>query len=449
MAFKLDYLVIGGGSGGIATAVRAAMHGAKVGLIENRQLGGTCVNRGCVPKKVMYFGGMLAHMIKHDAADYGFTLEMENFNWPHLVKKREAYIHRIHSFYDKLIANNKILHIKGFGQFLDEKTIAVGKEKYTASHIVITPGAEPIMPPIKGAELGITSDGFFELKEQPKKAVIVGGGYIGVELAGMLNALGTQTTLVLRKDLPLRNFDNLLSTTLADTMERQGINLLKNHEIQTVDKTDSGLVLTYQNGHQQTQVDCLIWAIGRKPSTSLLGLDKAGVQTDQKGFIPVDAYQRTNIPGIYAIGDVTGAAQLTPVAIAAGRRLARRLFNNEKDLKVDYSLIPTVVFSHPPIGTIGLSEEEARAKYKETVKIYKTQFTAMYNALTEQRLPTAMKLVCVGEDEKVVGCHMMGMNCDEMLQGFAVAIQMGATKADFDNTLAIHPTSSEELVTLK
>ena len=441
-----DLISIGAGSGGIASAVRAAKHGAKVAIVEHQELGGTCVNRGCVPKKIMWFAGHLAHQL-HAARDYGFALTTQGLDWAQLVAKREAYIERIHGFYGRLFEQHNITHLAGWGRFVDHHTLDVNGKQYTADHIIISPGGQPVVPNIPGADLGITSDGFFELTEQPRKAVIVGGGYIAVEIAGMLNAMGTDTTLVIRKDKPLRGFDDMLREVLLESMQAQGMTVLADTNLTAITQSGSALNCVTDQDSTLTDVDCLLWATGRKPLTDTLGLEHTDVVLDQQGFIQTDAYQNTAAQGIYALGDATGRAPLTPVAIAAGRRLASRLFNQQDD-KFDYDLIPTVVFSHPPIGTVGLTETQAKEQYGDTVNVYQTRFTAMFDALTEQRLPTAMKLIVVGDDERVVGCHLIGSGVDEMLQGFAVAMRMGATKRDFDRTLAIHPTSSEELVTL-
>jgi len=442
-----DLICIGAGSGGIASAVRAATHGAKVAIAEPNALGGTCVNVGCVPKKIMWFAGHLAHQL-HAARDYGFAVETKGLNWQQLIKKREAYIERIHSFYGCLFDKHNITHLNGHARFINNHTLDIAGQHYTADHIIIAPGGTPTVLDIPGNEHGITSDGFFELTQQPKKAIIVGGGYIAVEIAGMLNAMGTDTTLVIRRELPLRGFDQTIREVLAETMTAQGMKIITNTNLTRIEKDKTLTVHTDQNTVID-DVDCLLWATGRRPSTDDLGLEQTDITTDKQSFIPTDTYQNTNVPGVYAVGDATGRAALTPVAIAAGRRLASRLFDGKSDWHLNYDLIPTVVFSHPPMGTIGLTETEAREQYGDAIKVYNTRFTAMFDALTEARLPTAMKLIVTGQDEKVVGCHMIGAGCDEMLQGFAVAIKMGATKADFDNTVAIHPTSSEELVTLK
>ncbi|XP_006884189.1 PREDICTED: glutathione reductase, mitochondrial isoform X4 [Elephantulus edwardii] len=375
-----DYLVIGGGSGGLASARRAAELGARAAVVESHKLGGTCVNVGCVPKKVMWNTAVHSEFI-HDQGDYGFQSCESKFNWSVIKEKRDAYVSRLNTIYQNNLTKSNIDIIHGYAAFTSDPkpTVEVNGKKYTAPHILIATGGVPSLPhdsQIPGASLGITSDGFFQLEELPRRSVIIGAGYIAVEIAGILSALGSKTSLMIRHD--------------------------------------------------------------------------KGIQTDDKGHIIVDEFQNTSVRGIYAVGDVCGKALLTPVAIAAGRKLAHRLFECKQDSKLDYDNIPTVVFSHPPIGTVGLTEDEAIKKYgKENVKTYSTTFTPMYHAVTKRKTKCVMKMVCANKEEKVVGIHMQGIGCDEMLQGFAVAVKMGATKADFDNTVAIHPTSSEELVTLR
>lgn len=450
MTTHFDYIAIGGGSGGIASANRAAMRGAKVALIEAKAMGGTCVNVGCVPKKAMWFGAQVAEAINKYSPDYGFDVTVNKFDWQKLVASREAYIERIHGSYDRVLAANNVTVINGFAKFVDAKTVAVDGQLYTADHIAIATGGRPTWPNIEGADLGIDSNGFFALNEQPKRAVVVGAGYIAVELAGVLQSLGTETKLAVRKHAPLRNFDPMLSETLVEMMAQDNLDLLTNSTPSKLDKNaDGSLTLHFENGNS-VETDCVIWAIGRTPSTDNIDIEKAGVELDERGYVPVNEHHETNVPGIYALGDILGKVELTPVAVKAGRILAERLFNGMTDVVMDYSLVPTVVFSHPAIGTMGLTEPEAIAEYgEENVKVYNSSFAAMYTAVTEHRQMTKMKLICAGDNEKVVGIHGIGLGMDEILQGFGVAMKMGATKADFDACVAIHPTSAEEYVTLR
>lgn len=447
-----DYLVIGGGSGGVATARRAAEYGARVALIEAGRLGGTCVNVGCVPKKVMWYAATLAHALE-DAAGYGFTLAGHDFDWPTLKQRRDAYVQRLNGIYDGMLEKAGVEVIRGFGRFVDKNTVEVDGERYSAPHIVIATGGRPVVPETPGAELGITSDGFFDLEQLPRRVAVVGSGYIAVELAGVLRALGSEVDLLVRGEVLLRPFDALLREELATHMQDAGIQLCFRHQVLGLTRQQDGSIrIDCEDGDGkavQRVADTVIWAIGREAATDGINLAAAGLTAGKHGVLETDEYQNTTVPGIYAIGDIVGKVELTPVAIGAGRKLAARLFRDQPDSKQNYDLIPTVVFTHPPIGTVGLSEDAARERHGEAVKVYSARFTGMYNALTEHKPRTAMKLVCVGEEEKVVGCHIIGTGADEMLQGFAVAIGMGATKADFDATVAIHPTAAEELVTLR
>lgn len=450
-----DYIAIGGGSGGIASVNRASLYGKKCALIEKKHLGGTCVNVGCVPKKVMWYGANMATAIHHYAPDYGFDLSINQFNFAKLVENRQAYISRIHSSYENGLAKNGVTVFDGFGKLLDKNTIEISKadgstEVITADHILIATGGRPTRPNIEGAEFGIDSDGFFDLTELPKSVAIIGSGYIGVELAGVLNSLGSDTHLLVRSQSILKNFDKIIVATLSEIMQKDGIQFHYETQPQKIVKNADNTLTIILNNNEQLTVDCLIWATGRTPATDNIGLENVGVNVNDKGEIVVDKFQNTNIDGIYAVGDIIeNGVQLTPVAVASGRRLSERLFNNKPNEHLDYNLIPTVIFSHPPIGTVGLSEEQAKAEFGDDVKIYQSSFTPMYSAITQYREPCKMKLVCVGKDEKIVGLHGVGFGVDEMIQGFAVAIKMGATKADFDNTIAIHPTGSEEFVTMR
>ena len=456
MSKYYDYIAIGGGSGGIASINRAASYGKKCAIVEAKHLGGTCVNVGCVPKKVMFYGAQIAEAIHRYAPSYGFDVDVKGFDFAKLIESREAYIGRIHQSYNNVLTKNNVDVYAGFGRFIDKNTIEVSyedgrKEQITADHILIATGGRPSRPAIEGQEYGIDSNGFFALRELPKRVAISGAGYIAVELAGVVNSLGAETHLVVRRHAPIRNFDPMVVDTLVEVLEQDGIHLHKHSTIQKVVKNADGSLNLYFDDEHQITVDCLIWAIGREPATDTIGLENVGVETNARGFIKTDKFQNTNVPGIYAVGDIIeGGIELTPVAVAAGRRLSERLFNGKPNEHLDYDLVPSVVFSHPPIGTVGLSEPQAIEKYGEkNVKVYKSSFTAMYTAVTEHRQPCRMKLVCVGSQEKIVGLHGIGFGVDEMIQGFAVAIKMGATKADFDNTVAIHPTGSEEFVTMR
>ncbi len=454
MTKHYDYIAIGGGSGGIASINRAASYGKKCAIIEANQLGGTCVNWGCVPKKVMWYGAQVAEAIHKFAPDYGFDVEVKGFDFQKLVQSRQQYIENIHRAYDNNLAKNGVEVIKGFAKFVDTNTVEVNGEHITADHILIATGGHPIKPSIEGAEHGIDSDGFFALNHLPKRVAIVGAGYIAVEIAGVLNSLGAEVHLYVRKHSPLRTFDHTIVETLLIEMGQAGIKLHTNSIISEVIKNDDdSLNLSIDDGSEgyTDTVDCLIWAIGRAPSTDGINLQVTEVATTDNGKIKVDKFQNTNVDGIYAVGDIIeDSVDLTPVAIAAGRRLSERLFNNKPNEHLDYELIPTVIFTHPPIGTIGLSEIDAVTHHgKDNIKCYVSSFTDMYSAVTQHRQKCTMKLVCLGDDEKVIGLHGIGFGVDEMIQGFAVAIKMGATKADFDNTVAIHPTGSEEFVTMR
>lgn len=445
-----DYIVIGAGSAGIASANRAALYGAKVLVIEAGAIGGTCVNLGCVPKKVMWYASQVAETFKLYAPDYGFDVTVNGFDFETLKANRQAYIDRIQTSYRTGLANNGVDFLSAYARFVGDKIIEADGERYTAPHILIATGGRPNIPDIPGAEYGLTSDGFFALDRLPRRVAIVGAGYIAVELAGVLHGLGSETHLFVRGDRPLRHFDRTIVEALVTTMATEGPQLHTQSLAREVLKNpDGSLTLVLENGDSYT-VDSLIWAIGRRPNVEHLGLEQAGIALDERGYIATDAYEETSLSGVYALGDVNGKKELTPVAVAAGRRLSERLFNHKPEDIMDYDTIPTVIFSHPPIGTVGLSEEEARCRYGDTaIKVYTSSFTSMYTAITSHRQLCQMKLVVKGENEQVVGLHGLGYGVDEMIQGFAVAIKMGATKADFDRTVAIHPTGSEEFVTMR
>ncbi len=445
-----DYIAIGGGSGGIASVNRAALYGKKCALIEMGDIGGTCVNVGCVPKKVMWYSAQIADAIKKYGPDYGFDTELKSFEWKKLINNRQDYIKRIRASYDSVLSKNNIDVIHGFAKFIDKKTIEVNGEKITADHILIATGTQASLPDIEGVEFGIDSNGFFELQDLPKRTAIIGSGYIAVELAGVLNSLGSNVQLFIRKNQPLRNLDSFLGQTLIEHMRSENIQVYTHTQIKKVSKLEDNSIVLYLEDGNKHIVDCLIWAVGRKPNSQPLDLNLTNIQLNDQGFIQVDSFQNTTETGVYAIGDITGKVELTPVAVAAGRRLSERLFNNKPNEHLDYNNVPTVVFSHPPIGTVGLTEEKAIEQFgKDNVKVYSSSFTSMYTAVTEHKQLTKMKLICVGAEEKILGIHGIGYGMDEILQGFAVALKMGATKQDFDNTIAIHPTSSEEFVTMR
>lgn len=464
-------LVIGGGSGGVAFARRAAKYGQKVVLIESKKLGGTCVNVGCVPKKVMWSASHIAGSVSH-AREYGFDVDPElskTFNWGSFKVKRDEYVQRLNGIYGRNLEREGVEYVFGKARFADEKidgkhTVEVtlneggAKKLYTADHVCVAAGGTPRIPDEpEGAHLGLTSDGFFQLDHQPKSVAIVGGGYIGTELSGVFHGLGTETHLLLRGETLLRNFDEMIQNELTDLYVKKGINVHKEFEfLEKIERLDNGhLKLTFDTTDdvQNIEVEQLIWTIGRQPVSDTLNVEVPGLELDEWGKIVVDKYQNTKVPNIYSIGDLMAdGVELTPVAIATGRKLANRLFGPPefKDQTQSFENIPSVVFSHPEAGAVGMTEEQAREKYGDEVKIYKSKFVSMYYAPfgPEGKEPTVYKLIVVGKEEKVVGLHILGKDSSEILQGFGVAIKMGATKADFDNCVAIHPTSAEELVTM-
>jgi glutathione reductase (NADPH) len=474
MSKHFDLISIGAGSGGLSIAERAASYGAKVAVIENSELGGTCVNVGCVPKKVMWYAAGIAQGLM-DAQDYGFNIDLEGdfkgeksgkLNWEKLVAKRENYIGGILDWYDGYLGDVGVEVIQGTAKFLDNKTIEVDGETYTADNIVIASGGRPIIPSdIEGSKLGIDSDGFFQELDnvQPQKVVVVGGGYIALELAMLMDGLGSDVS-VLHQGWPvLEGFDSTIQDALSQQMKDDGLKRYHDEIISKVveqegsdgnanDHKPNGLAkvtIEFEDGTKITDVDSLIWAIGRRPNTDNIGLENTDVELNKNGTVVVDDYEKTTVDGIWAIGDIIGKAPLTPVAIATGRRLGDRLYGGKPERKMSYDDIATVMFTHPPIGTIGMSEEKAVEVYGEDIKVYKTDFVPMYHTMTRHKVKTHMKLIVTGAEEKIVGCHVIGLGADEMLQGFAVAIRMGATKSDFDDTIAIHPVSAEELVTMK
>jgi glutathione reductase (NADPH) len=424
MSDQYDLVVIGGGSGGLAAAKRAAEYGARVVLVESGRLGGACVNVGCVPKKVMWNAADLAAGL-HDAPEYGFRVTRDGHDWPLMKEKRDAYVLRLNGIHESLLSKYKVELVRGHGRLLDAHTVHAADRSLHGKHILVATGSRPLVPAIPGAELGITSDGFFDLEDRPQRVAVVGSGYIAIE------AMIGQCTLKIFRDEGVE----VVTSAWPEALARNA---------------DGALELTVRDGRRLQPFDTVIWAIGRGPVSDHLGLEKAGVELDSKGYITTDKYQVTSAESIYAIGDITGRAQLTPVAIAAGRRLSDRVFGGMTDRHLDYTNIPTVVFGHPPIGTVGMTEAAARDKYgDDAVKVFTSSFVPMYYALTSVKPRCDMKLVTVGPEQRVVGVHIVGDGADEMLQGFAVAVRMGATKKDFDDTVAIHPTVAEELVTMR
>jgi glutathione reductase (NADPH) len=443
---SFDLIVIGGGSGGLACVQRAAEYGARTALIESRRLGGTCVNVGCVPKKIMWNAASLAEAL-HDAADYGFDIGINGHDWAALKRQRDAYVQKLNGIYERNLEKRGVTLIRGQARYVSPREVVVGDRLLRTGRSVIATGGKPMVPAIPGAAHGITSDGFFELEARPQRVAVVGSGYISAELSGVFQALGSEVTVVLRRDRMLRSFDSMLSDALMREMDAAGVRLVTKAAPAALEG-DGPFALRLADGRRLGDFDCVLWAVGREAKVDL-DLKRSGVALDAEGFVVTDPFQNTNVEGIHAIGDVTGREALTPVAIAAGRRLSDRLFGGQDERRLDYNLIPTVVFSHPPIGTLGCTEEEARAKYGGDIEVFTASFCPLYHAMTTRKPRVEMKLVTHGRERRIVGLHVIGVGADEMLQGFAVAVRMGATKADFDDTVAIHPTSAEEFVTMR
>jgi len=443
---EYDLIVIGAGSGGLAAAQRAAEHKQRVAIIEMDQLGGTCVNRGCIPKKIYWYAAEFAYDLKH-SENLGFEINSIQHNWQTLQQNSRQYIEKLNQMYRRNLSQKNIEIIAGQASFQNAKEISVGGESLTAKQIIVACGAIPVVPDVPGAELGITSDDFFELNNLPKKTIIVGSGYIAVELAGILNSLGSDVKLLARKKSILRKFDQSIQSAVIDYLVESGIEVNFNTNVLSVNEHNKQLRVQTDN-KEHVSVDALLWAVGRKPLVSGLGLERTKVIKNKNNFIKVDQHQTTNEPNIHAIGDVVGNHELTPVAIAAGRILSDRLFS-DKEGWLEYKNIPTVIFAHPPVGTVGINEEEARATYGNKIKVYEATFVSLRHSLSGISSKALVKLVCLGQEETVIGCHVVGQGADELLQGFAVAVKIGARKKDLDNTVAIHPTLAEELVTLR
>jgi glutathione reductase (NADPH) len=449
---NFDLIVVGGGSGGLSVAERAAEYGAKVLLIERDRIGGACVNRGCVPKKVWWYAASHAHAL-NDASGWGFSAKEGkdfafNFDYTDFAARRLSYINGIGDWYGGYLEEKGITRVLGDAIMIASNQVQVADVVYQGERIVLSPGSTPIVPPIAGAELGLTSDDVFKWTTLPKSVVLIGSGYIGVELASALKAFGVPVTLVDMIDQPLPAFDADIRATFVEVLQKEDITFVGNVKVQALVQTNDGISVQAADGQSWT-AETVIWAVGRKPASRGLGLEAAGIAVDARGFITIDQWQQTSQSSVFAIGDVTGQLALTPVAIASGRRLADRLWGNKAGRKFDNKYVATVVFTHPPLAMIGLTEAAARAEHGEAVKVYSGKFTPMRHLMSTHPLPVHIKLVCVGEQETVVGVHWLGEGCDEGIQGFAVAMGMGATKADFDNTIAVHPSIAEELVTLR
>lgn len=450
-AHDYDLIVLGGGSGGLAAAFRAAQHGKKVAMLEPGELGGTCVNVGCVPKKAMWLAADLAGRIGLARA-MGFDVPLRPaLSWKELVVHRQAYIENIHVSYRKRLDETGVVRVPRRGRLVDAHTVECSDGvRLSGEHILLATGAHPQRPDIPGAELGLVSDDFFNLCDAPAQVAIVGGGYIAVELAGLLQALGSRVTLLVRGGRLLDRFDGELAAQLADNLCHQGVRIQFNYRLRELQRDDDGqhVRVLGHDGPLDSVFDTVFFAIGRRGNSTDIGLEQVGVAVGDRGEVIVDEWQDTTVPSIHAVGDIGGKVGLTPVAIAAARHLMDRLFGGKPDAKMDYENVPSVVFSHPPLGMVGLGEEEARARYAE-VRTYHSNFRPMLQALADGTQRSMFKLVCVGAEERVVGVHLLGEAADEILQGFAVAVKMGATKAQFDDTVAIHPTSSEEIVLMR
>jgi glutathione reductase (NADPH) len=450
MSYDYDLLVIGAGSGGIATARRAAEYGAKVAVIEFDRLGGTCVNRGCIPKKLMVYAAHFPGLME-EAVGYGWSKVDSQLNWTQMVEKVNGEVTRLNGIYQRMLDNSKVEVITGVGSFVDSHTVAVGDKKYTGERILIAVGGEPVKPNILGIEHALTSDEIFTLPKKPDRLVVLGGGYIGSEFAGIFNGLGSDVTQIIRHDHILRGFDQDIRAEVQAGMLHHGIKIYTNAQLISVEKIDGGIQVSVGTGDTVDTVvaDALtLAALGRKPRLGGLGLENTQVKIHH-GAVVVDEHNRTTEPHIYAVGDCTDRIQLTPVAINEGRAFADTIFGNKPRL-MSYTNIPTAIFTHPEAATVGLTEAEAQAQYgDDAIKVYRSKFRPMYYVLPDKQEKTLMKLVVEIATDKVLGAHMVGDYAAEIIQGVAIAVKMGATKANFDATVGIHPSSAEEFVTMR
>lgn len=447
MAYDFDLYVIGAGSGGVRAARFAAGFGAKVAVAESRYLGGTCVNVGCVPKKLLVYGAHFAEDFEQSSG-FGWSLGEADFDWATLIANKDREINRLNGIYRNLLVNSGVTLHEAHAKIVGPHEVEVNGERYTAKNILIATGGWPQIPEIPGHEHAISSNQAFFLKELPKRVLVVGGGYIAVEFAGIFHGLGANTTLLYRGDLFLRGFDGSVRNHLKEELTKRGMDLQFNADIARIDKQPDGSLKAILKDGRVLEADCVFYATGRRPMLDNLGLENTDVQLDDKGFIKVDEQYQTTEPSILALGDVIGRVLLTPVALAEGMAVARRLFKPEQYRPVDYKMIPTAVFSLPNIGTVGLTEEEAREAGHDVV-IYESRFRPMKLTLTDCQERTLMKLVVDGKTDKVLGCHMVGPDAGEIVQGLAIALKAGATKRDFDDTIGVHPTAAEEFVTMR
>ena len=447
MTHDFDLFVIGAGSGGVRAARFAAGFGARVAVAESRYLGGTCVNVGCVPKKLLVYGAHYPEDFEQ-ATGYGWTLGETRFDWPTLIANKDHEIQRLNGIYRNLLVSNGVSLLEGHARLLGPHEVEVSGQRYSAANILIATGGWPQVPDIPGKELAITSNEVFHLKQLPKRVLVVGGGYIAVEFASIFHGMGAKTALLYRRDLFLRGFDGAVRRHLKEELEKKGLDLQFNSDIERIEQQSDGSLLAHLKDGRQLATDCVFYATGRRPMLDNLGLESTAVTLDEKGFIAVDEHYRTQEPSIFALGDVIGRVQLTPVALAEGMAVARQLFRPQEYRAVDYRNIPTAVFSLPNIATVGLSEEQAREEGYQ-VKVFESRFRPMKLTLTEQQERTLMKLVVDAQSDRVLGCHMVGPESGEIVQGLAVAIKAGATKQVFDETLGIHPTAAEEFVTMR
>ena len=441
-----DFLVIGGGSGGVRASRVAASLGARVAVVESAQLGGTCVNVGCIPKKLLSHAAHFSQLAE-EAKGFGWQLDKPQFDWPTLIANKDREIERLNGVYAKMLAGAGVNVIQGRATLSGPNSVLVNGQTLHARHILIATGGTPSLPDIPGVEHAISSNEAFHLKELPRRVVVVGGGYIAVEFASIFHGLGAETTLLHRSQQLLRGFDADLGLHLAQEMAHQGVAMRWREEIQAIEKQADGLHLQLKSG-EQLVVDCVMYATGRVPLTAGLGLEAAGVKTNDKGAIEVDSHFTTNVPSIHAVGDVIDRMALTPVALAEGTVVAHHLFGQGGKSAPDYELVPTAVFSHPQVGTVGLSEEAARQRFG-AVQIFQSSFRPLSNRMGGEPENVFLKLIVSKADQRVRGVHMVGEGAGELMQGFAVALQCGATKQQFDATIGIHPTVAEELVTMR